>query len=321
MKNTNTLRDMEDREEDTPGDLRSRTIDYWPNSTVSEALLGINHNQSSLPNTGLPADLATVHDSKNDANNPLIRPDLPREDSNRDEQANSQTNESNARENTPSVHCLEILYFALDTTMCVGMGYGFYCLFVYSAHQVDYCHDIDWQSGDCGEVANAASVCVIPAIAILLLLAKITPSYLEYQTPFKFNLLITLFAPPLILGLSRIPPLYEQVIRCTDVLIDPDSSTDDVEDLCDLANDHSAINAIKWLYLGQIILLPVCYTLTFLIANMCQHNHWRQALDQYRSDSNSIVKVINSIFSGRLPTEDKEQRAVIAQQPSSRSSV
>ena len=74
-------------------------------------------------------------------------------------------------------------------------------------------------------------------------------------------------------------------------------------------------------YLGQIILLPVYYTLTFLIANMYQHNHWRQALDQYRSDSNSIVKVINSIFSGRLPTEDKEQRSAISQQPLPRSPV
>ena len=78
MKNTNTLRDMEDREEDTPEHLRSGPMVYWPSSTVSEALLGINHNQGSLPNTGLPADLAMVHDSKNDANNPLIRPDLPR---------------------------------------------------------------------------------------------------------------------------------------------------------------------------------------------------------------------------------------------------
>ena len=167
MNNRNTLGDMEDGQENTPEHLRSGASDFWLNTTVSEALLGINHNQRSLPHTGLPADLATAHDSKNDANNPLIRPDLPREGSNRDEQVNSQTNESNARENTPSVHCLEILYFDLETNMCVGMGYGFICLFVYSAHQMDYCHDIDWQSGDCGEVANAASVCVIPAIAIL----------------------------------------------------------------------------------------------------------------------------------------------------------
>ena len=167
MKNTNTPGDMEDRQEDTPEHLRSGPTVYWPSSTVSEALLGVNDNQRSLPNTGILADLATVHDSKNNANNTLIRPDLPREDSNRDEQENPQTNEINVRENTPSVHCLEILYFAFDTTMCVGMWYGFYCLFVYSAHQMDYCHDIDWQSGDCGEVANAASVCVIPAIAIL----------------------------------------------------------------------------------------------------------------------------------------------------------
>ncbi len=62
MKNTNTPRDMEDGQENTPEHLRSGASDFWPNSTVSEALLGINHNQSSLPNTGLPSDLATVHD-------------------------------------------------------------------------------------------------------------------------------------------------------------------------------------------------------------------------------------------------------------------
>lgn len=75
MKNTNTPVDMEDRQEDTPEHLRSGPTVYWPSSTVSEALLGVNDNQRSLPNTGILADLATVHDSKNDANNTLIRPD------------------------------------------------------------------------------------------------------------------------------------------------------------------------------------------------------------------------------------------------------